>query len=213
MLPLRVTQSCEAVYLDQTKPNTMYMDAIFILFLVPLFTKNGPKLTCCMIGGKFLISPCRKNVFFGFCAEILLFRAEILPCGPPLLPHSCAEPFLGVVQKYSFPGDIFTSATWSVYRYSHWPVFSFWRQLDVVVFEGWSRTRSARVAAAPARSLLSSASLHLSSPGRAMSTLLWSRTVRVRAAWAVSPTDGGSEEERRGWDYYTNFPSLAVFNI
>ena len=109
MLPLRVTQSCEAVYLDQTKPNTMYMDAIFILFLVPLFTKNGPKLTSCMIGGKFLISPCRKNVFFGFCAEILLFRAEILPCGPPLLPHSCAEPFLGVVQKYSFLGDIYTS--------------------------------------------------------------------------------------------------------
>ena len=169
MLPLRVTQSCEAVYLDQTKPNTMYMDAIFILFMVPLFTKNGAKLTCCMIGGKFLISPCRKNAFFGFCAEILLFRAEILPCGPPLLPHSCAEPFLGVVQKYSFPGDIFTSATWSVYRYSHWPVFSFWRQLDVVVFEGWSRTRSARVAAAPARSLLSSASLHLSSPGSSWS--------------------------------------------
>ena len=111
----------------------------------------------------------QKNAFFGFCAEILIFRAEILPCGPPLLPHSCAEPFLGVVQKYSFRGDIFTSATWSVYRYSHWPVFSFWRQLDVVVFEGWSRTRSARVAAAPARSLLSSASLHLSSPGSSWS--------------------------------------------
>ena len=72
--------------------------------------KNGAKLTCCMIGGKFLISLCRKNAFFGFCAEILLFRAEILPCGPPLLPHSCEEPFLGVVQKYSFLGDIFTSA-------------------------------------------------------------------------------------------------------
>ena len=109
-VPLRVTQSCEAVYLDQTKPKTMYMDTIFILFLVPLFTKNGAKLTCCMIGGKLLISPCRKNAFFGFSAEILLFRAEILPCGPPLLPHSCAEPFLGVVQKYSFLGDIFTSA-------------------------------------------------------------------------------------------------------
>ena len=36
-VPLRVTKSCEAVYLDQTKPNTMYMDAIFILFLVSLF--------------------------------------------------------------------------------------------------------------------------------------------------------------------------------
>ena len=54
-VPLRVTQSCEAVYLDQTKPKTMYMDTIFILFLVPLFTKNGAKLTCCMIGGKFFI--------------------------------------------------------------------------------------------------------------------------------------------------------------
>ena len=98
-VPLRVTKSCEAVYLDQTKPKTMYMDTIFILFLVPLFTKNGAKLTCCMIEGKLLISPCRKNAFFGFSAEILLFRAEILLCGPPLLPHSCAEPFLGVVQR------------------------------------------------------------------------------------------------------------------
>ena len=52
----------------------------------------------------------QKNAFFGFCAEILLFRAEILPCGPPLRPHSCAEPILGVVQNYSFLGDIFTSA-------------------------------------------------------------------------------------------------------
>ena len=86
------------------------MDTIFILFLVPLFTKNGAKLTCCMIGGKLLISPCRKNAFFWFSEEILLFRAEILSCGPPLLPHSYAEPFLGVVQKYSFLGDIFTSA-------------------------------------------------------------------------------------------------------
>ena len=117
----------------------------------------------------YLVSLCRKSALFWIRAVILLFRAEILPCGPPLLPHSCAEPFLGVVQKYSFPGDIFTSATWSVYRYSHWPVFSFWCQLDVVVFEGWSRTRSARVAAAPARSLLSLASLHLSSPGSSWS--------------------------------------------
>ena len=69
-VPLRVTKSCEAVYLDQTKPKTVYMDTMFILFLVPLFTKNGAKLTCCMIGGKLLISPCRKNAFFGFCAEI-----------------------------------------------------------------------------------------------------------------------------------------------
>ena len=109
-VPLRVTQSCEAVYLDQTKPNTMYMDAIFILFLVPLFTKNGAKLTCCMIGGKFFYFTMQKNAFFGFCAEISLFCAEILPCGPPLRPHSCAEPILGVVQNYSFLGDIFTSA-------------------------------------------------------------------------------------------------------
>ena len=145
------------------------MDAMFILFQVPLINKNGTKSMHCIIRGKFVISPCRKSALFWIHAVILLFHAEILPCGPPLLPHSCAEPFLGVVQKYSFPGDIFTSATWSVYRYSHWPVFSFWRQLDVVVFEGWSRTRSARVAAAPARSLLSSASLHLSSPGSSWS--------------------------------------------
>ena len=52
----------------------------------------------------------QKNAFFGFCAEISLFCAEILPCGPPLRPHSCAEPMLGVVQNYSFLGDIFTSA-------------------------------------------------------------------------------------------------------
>ena len=64
-VPLRVTKSCEAVYLDQTKPNTMYMDAIFILFLVPLFTKNGGKLTCCMIGGKIFILPCRKMHVLG----------------------------------------------------------------------------------------------------------------------------------------------------
>ena len=82
----------------------------FHSFSGPFIHKNGAKLTCCMIGGTFFISPCRKNAFFGFSAEILLFRAEILPCGPPLLPHSCAEPFLGVVQKYSFLGDIFTSA-------------------------------------------------------------------------------------------------------
>ena len=142
---------------------------MFILFQVPLINKNGTKSMHCIIRGKFVISPCRKSALFWIHAVILLFHAEILPCGPPLLPHSCAEPFLGVVQKYSFRGDIFTSATWSVYRYSHWPVFSFWRQLDVVVFEGWSRTRSARVAAAPARSLLSSASLHLSSPGSSWS--------------------------------------------
>ena len=64
----------------------------------------------CIIRGKFVISPCRKSALFWIRAVILLFRAEILPCGPPLLPHSCAEPFLGVVQKYSFLGDIYTSA-------------------------------------------------------------------------------------------------------
>ena len=83
----------------------------FSFFFWSLYSqKNGAKLTCCMIGGKLLISPCRKNAFFWFSEEILLFRAEILSCGPPLLPHSYAEPFLGVVQKYSFLGDIFTSA-------------------------------------------------------------------------------------------------------
>jgi len=63
----------------------------------------------CIIRGKFVISPCRKSALFWIHAVILLFHAEILPCGPPLLPHSCAEPFLGVVQKYSFLGDIYTS--------------------------------------------------------------------------------------------------------
>ena len=57
-----------------------------------------------------LKSSAEKNALFWIRAVILLFRAEILPCGPPLLPHSCAEPFLGVVQKYSFLGDIYTSA-------------------------------------------------------------------------------------------------------
>ena len=105
----------------------LHQNAMFILFQVPLINKNGTKSMHCIIRGKFVISPCRKSALFWIRAVILLFRAEILPCGPPLLPHSCAEPFLGVVQKYSFRGDIFTSATWSVYRYSHWPVFSFWR--------------------------------------------------------------------------------------
>ena len=144
-VPLRVTQSCAADYLDRTKPNQTPpecpapslgngntwmawekcirrkkdMDAMFILFQVPLINKNGTKSMHCIIRGKFVISPCRKSALFWIHAVILLFHAEILPCGPPLLPHSCAEPFLGVVQKYSFRGDIFTSATWSVYRYSH----------------------------------------------------------------------------------------------
>ena len=83
---------------------------MFILFQVPLINKNGTKSMHCIIRGKFVISPCRKSALFWIRAVILLFRAEILPCGPPLLPHSCAEPFLGVVQKYSFLGDIFTSA-------------------------------------------------------------------------------------------------------
>ena len=85
-------------------------NAMFILFQVPLINKNGTKSMHCIIRGKFVISPCRKSALFWIRAVILLFRAEILPCGPPLLPHSCAEPFLGVVQKYSFLGDIYTSA-------------------------------------------------------------------------------------------------------
>ena len=107
---LRVTQSCAADYLDRTKPNQTMMDAMFILFQVPLINKNGSKSMHCIIRGKFVISPCRKSALFWIHAVILLFHAEILPCGPPLLPHSCAEPFLGVMQKYSFLGDIYTSA-------------------------------------------------------------------------------------------------------
>ena len=158
-VPLRVTQSCAADYLDRTKPNqtppsiektwlgimqnvclTIFqleacwiypslgngntwmawekciwrkkdMDAMFILFQVPLINKNGTKSMHCIIRGKFVISPCRKSALFWIHAVILLFHAEILPCGPPLLPHSCAEPFLGVMQKYSFLGDIYTSDT------------------------------------------------------------------------------------------------------
>ena len=87
------------------------MDAMFILFQVPLINKNGTKSMHCIIRGKFVISPCRKSALFWIHAVILLFHAEILPCGPPLLPHSCAEPFLGVMQKYSFLGDIYTSAS------------------------------------------------------------------------------------------------------
>ena len=86
------------------------MDAMFILFQVPLINKNGTKSMHCIIRGKFVISPCRKSALFWIHAVILLFHAEILPCGPPLGPHSCAEPFLGVMQKYSFLGDIYTSA-------------------------------------------------------------------------------------------------------
>ena len=83
---------------------------MFIPFQVPLINKNGTKSMHCIIRGKFVISPCRKSALFWIHAVILLFHAEILPCGPPLLPHSCAEPFLGVMQKYSFLGDtIYTS--------------------------------------------------------------------------------------------------------
>ena len=82
---------------------------MFILFQVPLINKNGTKSMHCIIRGKFVISPCRKSALFWIRAVILLFHAEILPCGPPLGPHSCAEPFLGVMQKYSFLGDIYTS--------------------------------------------------------------------------------------------------------
>ena len=85
------------------------MDAMVILLQVPLIIKNGTKSMHCIIRGKFVISPCRKSALFWIHAVILLFHAEILPCGPPLLPHSCAEPFLGVMQKYSFLGDIYTS--------------------------------------------------------------------------------------------------------
>ena len=72
------------------------MDAMFILFQVPLINKNGTKSMHCIIRGKFVISPCRKSALFWIHAVILLFHAEILPCGPPLLPHSWTEPFLGV---------------------------------------------------------------------------------------------------------------------
>ena len=82
--------------------------------------KNGTKSMHCIIRGKFVISPCRKSALFWIRAVILLFRAEILPCGPPLLPHSCAEPFLGVMQKYSFLGDIYTSAVY--YTRDHYPM-------------------------------------------------------------------------------------------
>ena len=102
-VPLRVTQSCAADYLDRT-----WMQCLFF-FQVPLINKNGTKSMHCIIRGKFVISPCRKSALFWIHAVILLFHAEILPCGPPLLPHSCAEPFLGVMQKYSFLGDIYTS--------------------------------------------------------------------------------------------------------
>ena len=76
----------------------LHQNAMFILFQVPLINKNGTKSMHCIIRGKFVISPCRKSALFWIHAVILLFHAEILPCGPPLLPHSCAEPFLGVVQ-------------------------------------------------------------------------------------------------------------------
>ena len=87
-VPLRVTQSCAADYLDRTKPNQTMIDALFILIQVPLINKNGTKSMHCIIRGKFVISPCRKSASFWIHAVILLFHAEILPCGPPLLPHS-----------------------------------------------------------------------------------------------------------------------------
>ena len=91
---------------------------MFILFQVPLINKNGTKSMHCIIRGKFVISPCRKSALFWIHAVILLFHAEILPCGPPLGPHSCAEPFLGVMQKYSFLGDIYTSVLGMQKQYS-----------------------------------------------------------------------------------------------
>ena len=91
---------------------------MFILFQVPLINKNGTKSMHCIIRGKFVISPCRKSALFWIHAVILLFHAEILPCGPPLLPHSCAEPFLGVMQKYSFLGDVYTSGSPKKCRWS-----------------------------------------------------------------------------------------------
>ena len=46
--------------------------------------ENGTKSMHYIIRGKFVISPCRKKIaLFWIRAVILLFRAEILPCGPP----------------------------------------------------------------------------------------------------------------------------------
>ena len=103
---------------------------MFILFQVPLINKNGTKSMHCIIRGKFVISPCRKSALFWIHAVILLFHAEILPCGPPLLPHSCAEPFLGVMQKYSFLGDIYTSALTAQFGWLTWPIGN-WCDLSI----------------------------------------------------------------------------------
>ena len=51
--------------------------------------------------------------------------------------------------------------------------------------------------------------------GRAMSTLLWSRTVRVRAAWAVSPTGQSvihdHDDNGDGDDFLGNNGRLKMF--
>ena len=75
-VPLRVCQSCAADYLDRTKPNQTMMDALFIIFQVPLINKNGTKSMHCIIRGKFVISPCRKSALFWIHAVILLFMQK-----------------------------------------------------------------------------------------------------------------------------------------
>ena len=87
----------------------------------------------CIIRGKFVISPCRKSALFWIHAVILLFHAEILPCGPPLGPHSCAEPFLGVMQKYSFLGDIYTSAI----DWTEAARIFIWMHLKLMLLRAW----------------------------------------------------------------------------
>ena len=62
---LRVTQSCAADYLDRTKPNQTMMDAMFILFQVPLINKNGSKSMHCIIRGKLLFQRAEKVLYFG----------------------------------------------------------------------------------------------------------------------------------------------------
>ena len=85
------------------RPNqTQYdMNAMFILFPVPLITQMGQNQRIVGLETSFFFHHARKYFF--------RTRAEILPCDLPSRQHSYAEPFLGLAQTYFFLGEIFTS--------------------------------------------------------------------------------------------------------
>ena len=101
--------------LNQTKPNqtapgcTEKLDnghgcnAMFILLIVPLITKNGAKSTCCIVRVKFLVSLCSKTAIFLEPCRNIYFSCRNITMLPALTPtFPCRDLFKVVCKNIHF---------------------------------------------------------------------------------------------------------------